>query len=259
MKTQNAVKFYENNNIIKKNVEKPFSNYFKTIYSQCGEDGILEEIINRASIENNYYIEFGAGNGIEISNTAHLRINKNWTGLLLEGDVLKIPENAESINLKHELVFSDNINNLFDKYEVPRNFGLLSIDIDGDDAYVLESIDFNRFTPDIIIAEFNPGLPNHIGIKIKEQRGNLSSGSLHMSGYIGCNLRELYNILDEKSYKFVTTVSVNAIFVKSDLFNLLGIEDIPKEEIMSIHSYADGYGDWKKDIINSNDDWVISY
>ena len=47
--------------------------------------------------------------------------------------------------------------------------GLLSIDIDGDDAYILESIDYNRFRPDLIVIEYNPGLPNHIPIRYKEQ------------------------------------------------------------------------------------------
>lgn len=254
---QNAEEFYNSNKIEKKEQDRPFYEYFRTVYSQFGEDGILEAILKKLNTENNYYVEFGAGNGIHISNTAYLRINKNWNGLLLEGDINKIPVDS-SINLHHEMVYSDNINYLFEKYNVPSKFGLLSVDIDGDDAYVLDEIDLNRFSPDVIIVEFNPGLPNHIGIKIKEQKSNLSNGDLHERGYIGCNLRELYNILENKSYKFVTTVSVNAIFVKSELFNLLDIEDLSKEEIMSIHSYPSGYDDWKSYILKYNDDWIIT-
>jgi hypothetical protein len=260
MKLKKAQEFYSENKIEKKIQNIPFMEYFKTVFSQFGEDGILEEIIKRIDCQNKFYVEFGAGNGTIISNTANLRINKNWKGLLLEGDKSMVDSvNSKEINLYHEMIFSNNINELFVKYNVPEKFGLLSVDIDGDDAYVLEALDTNRFTPDIIIAEFNPGLPNNYGIKIKEQRGNLSNSELHKRGYLGCNLKEINNILTIKDYKFVTTVSVNCIFVKSDLFSKLKIDDLCVDDIMRIHSYPGGYETWRIDIINCNDEWVITH
>lgn len=74
---QNAEEFYNSNKIEKKEQDRPFYEYFRTVYSQFGEDGILEAILKKLNTENNYYVEFGAGNGIHISNTAYLRINKN--------------------------------------------------------------------------------------------------------------------------------------------------------------------------------------
>lgn len=259
MNIKSAKELYDENSVQHKSALKPFHEYFKTVLSQYGEDGILEEILERINCTNNYYVEFGAGDGRTISNTAYLRENKNWTGLLLEGDKNLVDSvDNNSINLHNEMIFSDNINDLFDKYRVPKNFGLLSIDIDGDDAYVLDALDFNRFSPDALIIEFNPGLPNHRGIKIKEQKNNLSNGDFHKRGYVGANICELYNIAQKKGYEFVTSISVNLIFVKKELFGLLNIPKLSKSEIMSIHSYGNNHDIWKKDIFNYNDDWVVS-
>ena len=264
-KLKKAIEFYSENKIEKNNQKIPFMEYFKTVFSQYGEDGILDEIIRRVECKNKFYVEFGAGDGTTISNTANLRINHNWFGLLLEGNKSLLESvDCSSINLHHEMVYSDNINDLFNKYEVPKEFGLLSIDIDGDDAYILDAIDFKKYSPDIIIAEFNPGLPNNYGIKIKEQGKNLSKESRlttsgYNRGYAGCNIKEIYNILTKNDYKFVTTVSVNCIFVKSDLFSKLQIDDLTESEIMEMHSYPSGYEEWKKDILHYNDEWVITH
>jgi hypothetical protein len=256
---KSARELYEENNVLNKSGKIPFHEYFKTVYSQWGEDGILEEIFERIKCENKYFVEFGAGDGKYISNTAFLRLEKNWNGLLLEGDKNLVEKGGgDSIKLYHEMIYSNNINELFEKYKVPKNFGLLSIDIDGDDAYVFDALNFNKFCPDVIICEFNPGLPNHRGIKIIEQKGNLSNGDLHMRGYIGANICEIYNVAQKKGYEFVTSISVNLIFVKKELFDLLKIPKLNKEEIMSIHSYLNGHEEWKKDIYNFNDNWEVS-
>lgn len=261
MKFQNAVDFYSENVLESLNKKRPFVECTGGDYSQAGEAGILEEIFNKIKAGNKYYVEFGAGDGYSLSNTAHFRVNRGWTGLLLEADENKIPEQetADSINLKKELVTSDNINEIFTKYNVPDKFGILSIDIDGDDAYVFESLNTELFSPDIIIIEFNPGLPNHKRIKIKEQKDNLSNKNLHARSYIGANICELYEIAKSKGYEFVTTHSVNAFFVKKEFFDLLEIEKLTREEIMSIHTYWAGYYIWKPGIIDSNDEWVVEY
>lgn len=258
MLTKKAVELYLENNIIHIEKPKPFHEYFSTIYSQWGEDGILEEIFNRIKIKNKFFVEFGAGDGFKISNTAHLRINQGWSGLLMEGNADLIPLGSEDINLHQEMVFAYNVNQLFEKYNVPSTFGLLSIDVDGDDAYIFDALDTKIFSPDVIIAEYNPGLPNHRGIKIKEQKENLSNGNFHQRGYVGANLCELYNIAKLKGYEFVTTISVNVIFIKKELFSLLNIDNLSKSELMSIHSYSEAYNSWKKDIYAYNDDWVVS-
>jgi len=124
------------------------------VFSQNGEDGIIEAIFNAIGTTNKYYVEFGTESGSEI-NTRYLREKKGWDGLLLDGS----NENF-SINLRKHFIDAENIVDLFKKYNVPNNFDLLSVDIDRNDWYVLKSIiaptsDGYQFRPRVIIVEYN--------------------------------------------------------------------------------------------------------
>ena len=99
------------------------NNYASVLgYSQNGEDGVLKYIFDKIGVINKYYVEFGAWDGIEYSNTYYFREQLNWTGLLLEGDDEKIKtlsnDYINRINLHNEFVTKDNINELFLKYNV---------------------------------------------------------------------------------------------------------------------------------------------
>ena len=56
------------------NTLKKVNEYGKKIYSQFGEDGIINEILNRIKSENldKYCVEFGARDGVSDSNTYNL-------------------------------------------------------------------------------------------------------------------------------------------------------------------------------------------
>ena len=55
----------------------------KKIYSQNGEDGILEFIFSKIGTTNKFSVEFGVGNGFEC-NTVYLLEKKGWTGLMMD-------------------------------------------------------------------------------------------------------------------------------------------------------------------------------
>lgn len=253
MKTK---EIFETNNIIPEKVNNELDQYRKRVYSQNGEDGIIEELLNRFDISKKYYVEFGGWDGFSFSNTANLRVNKEWEGILFEGDLKRVNSADKSINIHCEFITSKNVNQIFEKYDIPKEFGLLSIDIDGDDAYVFESLDTNKFSPDIIVIEFNPGLPNHMDIKIKEM-GNTQTQEIIDKGYYGANLYSLYDIAKSKGYEFVTTVDWNVIFIKENLFDKLNVRRYTKEEVMKYNSTVNGGDFWKKIIINYDFKWEV--
>lgn len=230
--------------------------YSRDVFSQNGEDGILEEICKRVKIKNNFFVEFGGWDAEKFSNSANLRINKSWGGILFEGDQDKVKQARKEVKIYNEFVTSKNVNDLFEKYNVPSSFGLLSIDIDGDDPYVLESLDTNKFSPDIIIIEFNPGLPNHIPIRIIEQGLNQTAQNVS-NGYFSANINSIYEIAKLKNYEFVTTVSWNLIFIKEELFDQLNIERKTKDIILEKHINGNGTKPWLKAIQNNDFQWVI--
>lgn len=146
------------------------NDYYKNIYSQRGEDGIIEEICRRIGLERDFCVEFGAGDGISISNTKNL-IDKGWSAFLIESDkflyekCIRIhQDNSKVICLNTAVDCGHNcIDNLISRhfystgetYEIgPIKPSIMSIDIDGIDFEVFKSIE--KFFPDLIIVECNP-------------------------------------------------------------------------------------------------------
>ena len=100
-------------------------------YSQGGEDGVLLRLFERIGALNRRFVEFGAWDGVHLSNTANLRLNHGWSGLLMEAS-----DRADGVLVQREYVDPDDVEALFGRYDVPRDVDLLSIDIDGHDYWV---------------------------------------------------------------------------------------------------------------------------
>ena len=54
------------------------------VFSQWGEDGIIQMLLRHIEIPNKIFIEFGVENYTE-SNTRFLLIKNNWAGLVIDG------------------------------------------------------------------------------------------------------------------------------------------------------------------------------
>ncbi len=114
-------------------------------FSQNGEDGILEKILETIGTTNKYFVEIGVGNGTECN--TRLLAQNGWNGLWIDYSV-----HHPALNVKHELVTAENVNNLFSKYGVPQEFDVLSIDIDGNDYWIWKAI---TYQPRVVIIEWN--------------------------------------------------------------------------------------------------------
>src|ERR1700758_747686 len=64
--------------------ETRLERYGFKVYSQCDEDGIIQEIFNRIGLTSSTFVEFGVGNGLE-NNTLKLLL-EGWSGLWIEGN-----------------------------------------------------------------------------------------------------------------------------------------------------------------------------
>ena len=208
----------------KKLINKDLKKYEKKIYSQNGEDGITLEIIKRLYKNNKkqkYYVEFGTQDGSEC-NTRILRDKKDWNGLLMDGTY----EN-KSINLYKEFITKENIVSLFNKYNVPNHFELLSIDIDFNDFYVLNEI-VKNYTIDTIICEYNAYFkPNEDNIVIYKPKGRWNG-----SNYFGASLLAFKNLLNKYNYSLIYTenMGVNAFFIHNNLIKnkFINVNNIDK-------------------------------
>ena len=129
------------------------------VFSQFGDDGIIQYLIRAVGPLPDRFIEFGVESYRE-ANTRFLLINDNWSGLLIEGSAAHVESiRQESIYWRHDLtavqafVDRDNVNQLFRGNGFTGPIGILSIDIDGNDYWVWEAIDC--VDPTIVIVEYN--------------------------------------------------------------------------------------------------------
>ena len=177
------------------------------VYSQNGEDGILQAIFSKIGTTNKYGVEFGVQDGME-RNTRYLCEKKGWTCLLMDaGD-------NYSTMIKKEFITAENINQLFEKYAVPELFDLLCIDIDGNDYWVWMSLD-NRYAPRVVVVEYNASIPPQESKAIAYDPQFRWDGS----DYFGASLLALTKLASAKGYTLVgcDRQGVNAFFVRNDL------------------------------------------
>jgi hypothetical protein len=190
----------------------------RTVFSQNGEDGIIQEILRRIGVQNKFFVEFGVETG-EVCNCARLAVEEHWEGLFIEArrdQFEKLTERYRSnpkIRCANHYISSTNIECILADNKVPADLDLLSIDIDGNDYWVWAAI--NHWHPRMVVIEYNP-------TKGPAQKWVMAENPNHVwdgTNYFGASLASLKELGKKKGYTLVATDSrgVNAFFVRDDL------------------------------------------
>ena len=193
-----------------------------SVFSQFGEDGIISWLIKKIPNIPKVFVEIGTQDYWE-SNTRFLLKAKNWKGYVIEAskkDVTKIK--SQRIYWQHDIkainsfVDKDNINLIIDENIKEKNIGLLSIDIDGNDYWVLEKI--NKLSPTIIICEFNSIFGDLFRLSVPYKKEFIRNNAHYSNLYFGASIKAFISMLDDKGYTFLGTASsgVNAFFVRKE-------------------------------------------
>ena len=208
--------------------EKNYSNindYEFKIFSQFGEDGIIQYLIKNLNINNKKFIEFGVENYSE-ANTRFLLQNDNWSGLILDSSNQNINFIKKQdyywkydVRAVHKFLSPENINEVIKSENFEGNIGLLSIDIDGNDYWILKAI--NVVKPDILIVEYNANFGSEKSVTIKYDKNFKRAKNGIEKLIYGCSLKALNNLCSDKGYSLVCSNKNgnNAFFVKNDLLN----------------------------------------
>ena len=205
-----------------KNATK-LSDYEWKIFSQWGEDGIIDFLVSEVSIVNKTFIEFGVENFSE-SNCRYLLMQSDWNGFVIDGSQKNIEKLKNSdyfwkYDLQALVAFIDinNINELLIKSGFERDLGILSIDIDGNDYHILNKIDC--FDPRIIICEFNPLFGNDRKITVPYDPKFYRTKKHYSNLYWGASINALRSLLTKQDYTLVGTgmQGGNAYFIKNSL------------------------------------------
>ena len=209
------------------------NNFSKKIYSQFGEDGILLEILNRLKNKNldKWCVEFGAKDGISYSNTYNLIKHYNYNAVLIEGDkkyFKKLSKNLPQKNIIKINKFvnfsgSNNLDQILGSTVIPENFDILSIDIDGCDFYIFESL--IKYKPKIVCIEFNHLIPNSVEF-VQKKDFKIKQGS---------SAKSLIKLAEKKDYKLVGSSFSNLFFIDKNYFNLVTEKEVLLEDLIDDH------------------------
>ncbi|HMH24181.1 MAG TPA: hypothetical protein VK563_20500 [Puia sp.] len=219
---QNQARLLADNNKDKKDIKSLGEVEFQ-VFSQRGEDGIIQYILSKIEVPNRIFVEFGVENYTE-SNTRLLLINNNWSGLVIDGS----PANIQfirndfiywkyDITALHSFITKENINGLIAGYTGCRDIGLLSVDIDGNDYWVWEAID--AIDPRIVICEYNSAFGPARKVSVPYAADFVRSKAHWSDLYFGASLAAFCHLAEKKGYDFIGTAGagVNAFFVRKDL------------------------------------------
>jgi hypothetical protein len=206
--------------------------YGYKIYSQNDEDGIIREIFNRIGVTNKIFVEFGAGNGFE--NNTYALLFDGWKGLWIDSSKklckhvqknLKNTIKEGTLSVKNAFITKENINELIVSQITEEKIDLLSIDIDGNDFHIFDSI--TCINPRVIVIEFNAKFPPPIVYCMNYDKSHIWNGDDNF----GASLKFLEIELNKRDYYLVgcSIIGINAFFVKKDLVKNIFMEPFTAE------------------------------
>ena len=200
-------------------VLKQLKKYRYNRNSQNGEDGVIEEICRRLNIRSGWFVEFGAWDGKHLSNTYHLLTGCGWKGVYIEGDAGRYGRLLETqaafqgrVHALQAMVGwegENRLDHLLAGTPTPRNFDLLSIDIDSYDYEVWNGL--ADYKPKIVVIESSALVPPGVF-----QRHNPPQAQ-------GASFSSLVDLGRRKGYQLVCHTG-NCFFVEDSLVPALQLE-----------------------------------
>tara|TARA_B110000971_G_scaffold220321_1_gene263595 strand:- start:190 stop:1113 length:924 start_codon:yes stop_codon:yes gene_type:complete len=195
------------------------------VYSQWGEDGIIDWLINKFPEIPKNFLEIGTQDYKE-SNTRFLLINRNWDGFLIEADKAAVKDIKSQkifwkhrLKVKNEFITKDNINNIINRINVPKKLGLLSLDIDGVDYWVLKEL--SVLDPSIIICEYNSLFGQKKSVTVPYKKNYIRAEEHYSNLYYGASIKAFIDLMKKRNYFLIGTNSAgnNAFFLKKNHWN----------------------------------------
>ncbi len=191
------------------------------VYSQEGEDGIVDYLCSTLDLKKGWCVEFGAWDGKHLSNTRALITEKQWSAVLVEGDPVRFRSLKDQYHGDKDVYVvcafvgyaaedPNTLDRLLESTPIPKRFELLSIDVDGNDYFIWKAL--TNYSPAIVIIEANSSFDVNVNFV-----GEPNSGQ-------GASAAALVELARRKGYQLVAHTG-NCIFVKDELYPLIGLYD----------------------------------
>ena len=208
--------------------------YARNVTSQYGEDGIIHKILETIGKADRWCVEFGSWDGKNCSNTFDLIERRGYSAVLIEANARRFKDLVKTFGANERVVLlnavvgfeRDNcLDRLLESTEIPTDFDLLSIDIDGNDYHVWEAV--RAYKPKVVVIEFNPTIPPEVEF-VQPRDMSVTQGS---------SLLSISKLGRSKGYELVAVTVTNALFVDTNYFPVFGIEDNSVETLWTDRSF----------------------
>jgi hypothetical protein len=195
------------------------------VFSQWGEDGIIQFLVNNLAISNRTFIEFGVEDFSE-SNCRFLMIKDHWHGFVIDGSEYNMQKLRSSyyywqnsLNCKASFITRENVVGLLEESGFDKSLGILSVDIDGVDYHILEALP--EWRPAILIVEYNEVFGWSRPVTVPYDPSFVRIQKHYSNQYYGANLTAFLYLANQRGYALVgiNGVGSNAFFVRRDLLN----------------------------------------
>jgi hypothetical protein len=205
----------------------PFHSRRRNVFSQCGEDGVLEYLLELTDIRGGYFVEFGAWDGRHLSNCANLA-EQGWAGCFIEGDRERFSELRKNYAARADIVAvnafvstegKQALASILKVHGAPPEPAILSIDIDGMDYHVWAAL--TGYQPLICVVEFNPTIPARVSY-VQENDQAVHRGS---------SLRAFWRLAQQKGYALVAATDWNGFFMREDVCQARGVPTYTPEQL----------------------------
>ncbi|MEA2428100.1 MAG: hypothetical protein QOF37_1728 [Thermoleophilaceae bacterium] len=194
-----------------------------TVFSQWGEDGIIQHLLRHVPIDDEVFVEFGVADYAE-SNTRFLLVNDNWRGLILDGGTdHQAFLHRTGLDWRHHIdavsafIDRDNIDGLIRAAGIEGDIGLLSIDLDGNDLWVLERI--SAVSPRILTVEYNATFGPEAAVTVPYDPAFQRTAAHSSNLYWGASVAALDMVARRRGYTLVAgnQAGNNLFFVRDDV------------------------------------------
>ena len=177
-------------------------------YSQYGEAGVIARLLDGQHLAG-WMVDVGAHDGRTNSNIRCFVDAGMVRGVFIEGDSGRFRLLAESTpvgSVSVQAVVTTQLDAILKTVEdLPNEFDVLSIDVDGVDYHVWSAME--RYRPKVVVIEFNPTMPPRLDWV----------QPLDLNVRIGASVEAMVRLGRAKGYRCMETTLTNAVFLRDDL------------------------------------------
>jgi len=224
------------------NLPNYYASGFK-VFSQFEEDGKLLYIFSILGMGKKTFVDLGSNDCVN-SNCANLAVHFNWKGMFVDGDknLIEIGKKfykrtpdfwSYKPKFVHAFLTKKNVNNIIQTKGFEGEIELLSIDIDGNDYWIWESLEIIQ--PKVVIIECQ--LAFGLEEKVIPYREDFREDVRNSDNY-GASALALQKLGKQKGYRLVgaNEYGNNLFFIKNGLAEV----QLPEVSVESLlqHPFA---------------------